>query len=281
MCGRRGRCPVACSLCRVNYPPIGRCIYCGTTDNLTREHIVPLALGGVDVLPEASCSECAKVTAEIERRVLQGSWGGFRWVLGMPTRHKKRRPLSMPAEVRRGGTWFDESLPVSKYTGAATFPIFREPPFLHRIEDDELKWDMIRTILASGVDAVATDSPAVRAGADAYRMPVGFDPKAIARMVAKIAHGYAVEFFGVDGFIPYLSPAILGHTDDIGRWVGSPGGSLFDEPPGRGHRIRVGTYENTVGIIAGVHLFADAGTPEYLIVVGELPAAPRWGDAGA
>ena len=163
-------------------------------------------------------------TGEVERRVLRVSWGGFRWALGMRTRHRMERPTTMPAEIRRGEEWIDVMLPVSEYTGAAAFPIFREPPVLHQIDEDELKWASMRTILASGAGAVPTDSPATRAGADRYRIPIDFDPKAIARMVAKIAHGYAVDLFGLDGFIPYLPPAIIGDSDDIGRWVGSPGG---------------------------------------------------------
>jgi hypothetical protein len=64
-------------------------------------------------------------------------------------------------------------------------------------------------------------------------------------------------------------------SDEIGHWVGSPGGSMFDDPPSRGHRIRLGTIEDTSAIMAAIHLFADAGTPEYLVVVGQLHTPPH------
>jgi hypothetical protein len=34
------------------------CLLCGSTENLTDEHIIPAALGGDDVVPNGSCSKC-------------------------------------------------------------------------------------------------------------------------------------------------------------------------------------------------------------------------------
>jgi len=50
-----------------------------------------------------------------------------------------------------------------------------------------------------------------------------------ARLIGKIAHGYAVAFLGVDGFVPSVVPAIIGASDDIGVWVGTAGATLFEE----------------------------------------------------
>src|ERR1700674_474582 len=98
---------------------IGRCIYCGSTENLTDEHVLPLALGGTDLLRDGSCLSCNAATAEIERRVRNAGWRGPRGVPGRPPRHKKRQPTTMPAEVRRGGEWLEVDLPITEYTGAA------------------------------------------------------------------------------------------------------------------------------------------------------------------
>lgn len=163
------------------------------------------------------------------------------------------------------------SLPLPQYTGAAPFPVLGLPTFLQgNLDDGELRVGSIKTVLASGAGALPTDSPAVRAGAKGYRLPVRYDQKSIARMVAKIAHGLTVEWLGLDGFTPYLPPMILGHSQDLGRWVGSPSASLFDEAPDRGHRFRVGTLDDSPLLIAGVHVFADSGAPEYLVVVGQM-----------
>lgn len=51
---------------------IGKCIYCGSTDNLTREHVVPRGLGGPWLLLKASCKKCARITSDFEGGVLGG-----------------------------------------------------------------------------------------------------------------------------------------------------------------------------------------------------------------
>ena len=40
-----------------NISPIGKCIYCERTDNLTTEHIVPRGMKGTVTLPKGSCTE--------------------------------------------------------------------------------------------------------------------------------------------------------------------------------------------------------------------------------
>lgn len=81
------------------YPPVGRCIYCGTKEgDLTDEHIVPFALGGNMILPKASCIPCQRIiNQEIETptlNVLSGSYGPLRLGLNLPTRNKKNVQLT-------------------------------------------------------------------------------------------------------------------------------------------------------------------------------------------
>ncbi len=45
---------------RYIYQEVGSCIYCGSTDNLSNEHIIPYGLGGNLELPKSSCSRCAR-----------------------------------------------------------------------------------------------------------------------------------------------------------------------------------------------------------------------------
>jgi HNH endonuclease len=49
------------------FPAVGRCIYCGSTDLLSEEHIIPYSLSGHYVLPEASCDKCAKTINRFEQ----------------------------------------------------------------------------------------------------------------------------------------------------------------------------------------------------------------------
>lgn len=45
-------------------------------------------------------------------------------------------------------------------------------------------------------------------------------PKEFARLLAKIAHGYAVAEYGLGGFIPCNQDIILGQSDDCFSTVG-------------------------------------------------------------
>jgi hypothetical protein len=69
----------------------GRCIYCGSTKNLTSEHVVPFGLGGDFELPGASCVGCRDVTSLIERRVMEEQFTGPRLAIGYPSRHARAR----------------------------------------------------------------------------------------------------------------------------------------------------------------------------------------------
>src|ERR1700730_18119661 len=89
------------------YKPVGRCIYCGSleysTDSsrpLAEEHIIPLALGGDRILPEASCRKCERITGNFEQMALRGVLRGARVSLGL--RSKKGHPDTLPlyAHVR-------------------------------------------------------------------------------------------------------------------------------------------------------------------------------------
>ena len=102
------------------FPRVGKCIYCGSTDKLTDEHVLPLGLSGTAVLPDASCTERAKITGKVEQDVLRGPMqqvgvfrGSKRWNERLrrrshfpPTTIKRlRKPehlLAIP-EVRFGG----------------------------------------------------------------------------------------------------------------------------------------------------------------------------------
>jgi HNH endonuclease len=65
------------------YPEVGVCIYCGSTNQLEDEHIVPFGLGGNAILPAASCRTCAVVTSRFELSVLRGPMRPIRVALGV------------------------------------------------------------------------------------------------------------------------------------------------------------------------------------------------------
>jgi hypothetical protein len=177
------------------------------------------------------------------------------------------RPRDQPDRARRGD-WRGVDLPIAKYTGTAAFPVFSPPAAANARTPDVLQTLGIRTVLAAHSSAPNTASPAARAGVDGIRIPVSYHPKMFARFIAKIAHGYAVAFLGPDSFEPSLVPSILGTSDEVGRWVGSPSGSMFDQNDIQGHRIRVGIDSSGQAVIAAIQLFADSGAPEYFVIAG-------------
>jgi hypothetical protein len=71
-------------------------IYCVDTATLGDEHIIPLGLGGRWVLPESSCSDCAKKTGAVERTCQRTMLGPLRMYFDLPTRRKKESPKKLP-----------------------------------------------------------------------------------------------------------------------------------------------------------------------------------------
>jgi hypothetical protein len=180
------------------YSPVGSCIYCGqSTGKLSKEHIIPLALGGTQILPKASCPSCAKINQKIEEFCLRPMLGPLRIRLNLPTRHPKERPEKVDLELHHNdGRREMKTIPATEYP--RFFPGFRWPEpglvrglppsdtfegeLIVRFNDEELKRHMI-------------------ASAKLKLFAVNVD--AFARMLAKIAHAYAVAQLGIGGFDPH------------------------------------------------------------------------------
>src|SRR5271166_1618447 len=82
------------------FDPVNRCIYCGNTNvaGLTREHIVPIGLGGGLILPKASCCKCQDVIKAIETRCQRGQLLPYRRQFGL-VRHPKELPETTKVRV--------------------------------------------------------------------------------------------------------------------------------------------------------------------------------------
>jgi hypothetical protein len=83
------------------YSPVGRCIYCHSTDGLTVEHVIPFGLGGRLELPESGCHRCSKITSDFEHTCLRTMYGPLRLLYDLPSRRKKNRPLKLPLKVKK------------------------------------------------------------------------------------------------------------------------------------------------------------------------------------
>src|SRR5258708_6724877 len=111
------------------YSPAGSCIYCGSKENLSDEHIVPYALGGRWILPKASCSGCSSITAKFEQTCLRTILGPLRMYFDFPTRRQKERPKTLRLKVKYdlGEDWSEIDYCQEDYPFLITFPHYNLP----------------------------------------------------------------------------------------------------------------------------------------------------------
>lgn len=258
------------ALDRHKYPPMGWCIYCGTKDGkLTTEHIVPFGLGGNLELPESSCESCARITSQFETDILRGELWATRVFLELQSRRKhKTAPTSWPLTVVKDGKEEVHQLPIESYPVLAGFVNLPPPRYL--------SGQAIRPGLdARGMDTISLGiSPQEvlrKFGAQSIRIKASHSPVNYARMLAKIAYSMAAATGALQDLAEPspLVPAILGHEDTIGHWVGS-----IDEPneahAGQLHRVAVVSDHGRGLLIGDVQLFSASPTPRYGVILGRL-----------
>ena len=259
------------------YAAVGHCIYCGTTDlppcarRFSDEHIMPLALNGGLILPEASCLHCARIiNKEIENHVLSEEWGHFRAKHKLPTRRPKKRIKAVFLPRRAGGS---VRVPASEYT--APTPLYNFPATARLLSGSQPipnshAWTM--TLLADGDEETRLQRRYPLWTGEHCIRP---EPYRFARFVAKIAYSFAVAEVGLHCFRPLATDIILGRSDDYFRFVGSaplkPPAAGW--PSGGGHYvgITIQFVQEGVGlVVVEVKLFAEAGTPAYHAAVAEI-----------
>ncbi len=259
------------------YGPVGKCIYCGRNDvPLSDEHIVPYGLSGKFILRKASCQSCSEKTSLVERRVLRNHLIAPRAAMDLKTRRPSQRPTKFPitlfrqnpkGEVREERVSSPSDQPV-----LLALPIYKPPQFLvdptsssSRGIDSPLDWkvflggkkhkEFIAEIIADGYEGVEFDLDVHLAD--------------FALMMAKIGYSYTRAILPGDFLVEdYISPLIIGKTNDIGRYVGNlPTHELAGDSIAT-HRLAVQIMLDRT-VIARVKLFAKIGTPEYIVVVGK------------
>ena len=261
------------------YAPVGRCIYCGTTHlppdvrRFGDEHIVPLALNGGLVLPEASCRHCERtINREIENRLLSEEYAHFRAKYGLPTRRPKSRAKTVSLGCRTGGRI---KVPANEYTAPVPLYRFATARILSGSQPipNSQAWT-IPAVLSDGDEEVRLQRRYPLWNGEHSIRP---EPYQFARFIAKIGYGFAVAEVGLHCFRPLVRGIILGRSDDYFHFVGS----APREPPASGwprggkHHfgITIRFVQDSIGlVVVDVKLFAEAGTPVYHAVVGEIDA---------
>ena len=257
------------------FPPVGTCIYCGSLHNLTIEHVIPYGLGGKIELPQASCSECAKITSSFEHTCLRTMYGPLRLLYGMPSRRMKRRPKTLPLKIKKTATedWSYVEVEQEKYPFLILFPYFTTPLILAKQPVPQNRGAVTNKFWIRGASpAYVFEDLLENLVRDLKVHAVMPEAKAhvveFCQMLAKIAYAYAVGELGYGSFKPYLLPGILrAELADCDSYIGSLD---KEEPPSASlHELSLVESMRNNQIIVRVRLLSKLGTPTYFVVVGK------------
>lgn len=255
------------------HKPVGRCIYCGATHDLSDEHIIPFGLYGRMVLPKASCPTCAKTTGRVERFCLRNMFGRYRLRFNFPTRRKKDRPTRINARfVTEAGKVITVSMPVEEHPTHLAMPKFDVPTILTPGRPSPVN---LCDTEAWGFTHDDEECRAMLDKYDATAMETSiYVPEFFATMLAKIAHSYAVARLGADAFEPFLTDMIRMRVLADETLVG--GFPLASDPPSEMlHDLRLEWWTSETQmhngfVLAMIRLFAVLGAPHYVVVVGAI-----------
>jgi hypothetical protein len=247
------------------YEPISECIYCGATDELTDEHIIPLALMGTLLLPDASCKACAALTSAIERKVLRGFMYKARVVGDFPSRRKKLRPKTLATRlIAHDNRVVEKQLPLDEAAALLTLPMLSRASVLsNQMPAHGVKIVGLETVpFGKNIEALVRDQNAL-----GIEIPTQLQATAFVQLLAKIAYGYLVA---TQGLFPRdqtpLLRLIRGEADDGSSWVGSGEYRLKIEANGQTHAMGgyfVRNAEMVESVIVRIKLFSNFGTTGY------------------
>jgi hypothetical protein len=259
------------------YPSVNFCIYCGAHDyapdsnrSLGDEHIIPQAMWGQMLLPEASCQACERVTGRQEQLFLKGQIHAFRAVIKSPSKRPKDRPLALPLFVQESGETRKVLVDIDDYPLSVMLPIYSPPSvmvggLLTRPNEGDMflfQLENKNAILAEKY-GIFPKSPT-----DSFHAPA-LNMSAFCRMLAKAAHAFAVAEMGRKGWQPYLLDYILSLSDPP-PLRSHIGGDVKLYPKSESlHETRFITHPLLPDMLAvSIRLFAFLGAPTYVIVVG-------------
>lgn len=249
-----------------SFEPFNKCIYCGSTDDLTDEHIIPFALHGNTILPKSSCKECASKTGKVEQDVLRGPMSNLRKFKKLQSRSKHGSvPDKINLKVIRNDK--EETIQVSleDYPIIVNFPLFTKPALLK--PEGYTNGIRLKKVIAL---AFGDDFHKIkkRLEIDDFVINQKYKMVSFGRMVAKIAYSYSVAkgLIKIGNHLPEIASSIIGKTDDIGKYVGTLEDPLKKEA-GYLHKIGFHT-DNEIDLnYASVKLFANELTPYYGVIL--------------
>lgn len=253
------------------------CIYCGSADQLSSEHIVPYAWGGTVQVHKGSCEVCRQLTSGFENYALNdGAMAHVRKAIGLPSRsnHKSTsNPVSMTIHGPNG-----DALPINDGTDVPAilgFPLFVRPGML---TDNGTRFTLdLEGIAAAAFGADLSSFMQSHSAASAIQRESTKRIMAFAQTIAKIAYGWAWR----DGVIEQLGgagdlvDAFMWRPDRLGAFLGTK-----PSPYERYHdcKLRI-EYKLSMPrqlVYLEVQMFADAAAPIYEVVLGRVGSMREW-----
>lgn len=255
------------------YEPANECIYCRKADErLSKEHIIPYSLGGKTSIPSSSCKDHRDITSALEKQVARDFYGRYRIAEGIKSRHKSARQQQLKQKIEIAGTTYDGEektifVPIKNLPKANISVHLPEPQIL---SGEPVTEGPVGAQLKARNDSSARLSRFCRENGlksiSFYTAPIQCE--IFLRVIAKIAHCFAVAEIGIDGFKPTLLPIIEGKSNQLIKYIGSE--SL--EQPQSKQPLRVEFIEKAelsfVVVYVSLHFFPLL--PEYKVVAGHF-----------
>lgn len=261
---------------RRRYEKATLCIYCGATDELTDEHIIPFGLGGRWLLPKASCRVCARITGAYEGVCQRTILGPLRMYFDLPTRRKKERLRKLPLQVKYNANdaeWSMIEVDQREYPFLILLPILPMPDELTGLPSAGERGAKVQRLWVRGASFDHgihrhLDELAARLGVAAINPTATFSAPEFFHMLAKMAHAFATAELGTASFEPLLQPILGGDFSDCRRFIG---GIDATEPAAPDlHQMSILADPETPErlVCVRIRLFACLETPTYFVAVG-------------
>lgn len=264
----------------IQYPPIGRCIYCGAdggSEGLGDEHIVPYSLGATAVLPKVSCRACEAVTSYLDGYLARSVFYDLR--LHMGVRSRRKQPTTRVATISDGQKDQDVEFALADHPHFIHMPIWSRAGIML---GDQPTAEFNEQALATFFDVPDNFFEKNGLSPDsAIKSVPKINLPTFARAIAKTAYAATVAHLGGLDFRPLHTPGIiLGTYPYIPHFVGAEAHDQ-NQPPDRAHlrhKLEYGLWEfGRLSLVrVTVRLFADCGTitgqgmPTYEVIVGAL-----------
>jgi hypothetical protein len=208
------------------------------------------------------------MTCSIETYCQKPMFGALRYQLNLPSKRPKDRPTTLPVRLLINGEWRTQQVPIADYPLVLFAPILPLPrildgpdrpqgggPLRHFHKDMSSGEKRLELLQRYGATHIASQS---QSRIDKF-----------GRMLAKIAHSYAVASYGLGNFRPLLINTIRGTEHDPTQLVG--GSTYKPRPVNKLHVLKIG-WNRHAGkdlLIVRLNLFANLGLPVYFCVAGE------------